>query len=150
MAILVNALIIAVVVLLHYEALRQLYTQIPRLPVPRRVHVLVAVFGALIAHFLEICVFALGLRWHIQTPGMGSLVGFENAGSENASLVDCIYVSFVNYTSLGYGEIVPVGPVRFLCGIEGLVGLVMIGWTASFIYIEMTRFWREPAENILP
>ncbi|MBT7370542.1 MAG: two pore domain potassium channel family protein, partial [Gammaproteobacteria bacterium] len=38
----------------------------------------------------------------------------------------------------------PTGHLRFLSGLESLVGLVLIGWTASFIYVEMTRFWREP------
>jgi hypothetical protein len=31
--------------------------------------------------------------------------------------------------------------VRFLAGLEGLTGLIMIAWTASFMYIEMQKFW---------
>jgi hypothetical protein len=45
------------------------------------------------------------------------------------------------YTSLGIGDIVPVGNLRFLAGLETLTGLVLITWTASFMYIEMQRFW---------
>lgn len=59
------------------------------------------------------------------------------------TLTDCTYFSFATYTSLGFGDVVPTGPIRFLAGIESLVGLVMIGWTASFLYVEMTQFWSD-------
>ncbi|NIQ12844.1 MAG: two pore domain potassium channel family protein, partial [Candidatus Dadabacteria bacterium] len=46
------------------------------------------------------------------------------------------------YTSLGMGDIYPLGrPIRFLTGLESLTGLVLITWTASFLFIEMQRFW---------
>ena len=28
-----------------------------------------------------------------------------------------------------------------ICGIESLVGLLMVSWTASFTYLEMRRYW---------
>jgi hypothetical protein len=31
--------------------------------------------------------------------------------------------------------------MRFMAGVEGLVGLVLIGWSASFTYLEMQRYW---------
>ena len=56
-----------------------------------------------------------------------------------------MYFSIVNYTSLGYGDLVPVGSLRILCGVEALTGLVLIDWTASFTYVEMQRYW--PVED---
>ena len=50
--------------------------------------------------------------------------------------------SAITYTTVGFGDVVPVGPIRFLSGMEALTGFVMIGWTASFTYLEMERFWR--------
>lgn len=138
LAILINCVVITVVVLIHYESLRRLYMYVPLLPLPRQFRVVVAVFGALVAHAVEVWIFAFAFHWYISIPDMGSLVG-----NHNGSFLDCVYFSFINYTSLGYGDIEPIGHVRFLSAIEGLVGLVMIGWTASFMYIEMTRFWRE-------
>ena len=44
--------------------------------------------------------------------------------------------SLVTYTSLGYGDIAPLGPARLLAGIESL-----IAWSASFTYLEMQRHW---------
>jgi hypothetical protein len=43
-------------------------------------------------------------------------------------------------TSLGFGDVYPVGEMRLVAGIETLTGL-MISWTASFTYLEMGRHW---------
>ena len=138
-AFLVNSLVIVLVVSVHYEVLHTLFTWMPRLPVPNRLKVVLAVIGALVAHAIEIWIFALTFYWLIGQGGHGTL-----QRNFDGSLLDCAYFSFTTYTSLGYGDIEPAGHLRFLAGLEGLVGLVMIGWTASFIYVEMTRFWREP------
>jgi hypothetical protein len=31
--------------------------------------------------------------------------------------------------------------LRYLTGIESLAGLLLITWSASFLYIEMVRYW---------
>ena len=64
-------------------------------------------------------------------------------GNFDGSLLDCVYFSFTSYTTLGFGDIVPFGDLRFLTGLESLTGLVLITWTASFLYLEMTRYWDE-------
>jgi len=50
-----------------------------------------------------------------------------------------LYLSFSTYTSLGIGDIYPTNELRLLCGVEALVGLLMIGWSASYIFLEMRR-----------
>lgn len=60
-----------------------------------------------------------------------------------AAIFAHVYFSFTTYTSLGYGDIVPVGPARFIAGLESLMGLVLIAWTASFTYFEMTLYWED-------
>jgi hypothetical protein len=62
-------------------------------------------------------------------------------GNFGGSLYDCVYFSFTTYTTLGFGDIQPHGELRFLAGLEALTGLVLITWTASFLYLEMTRYW---------
>jgi len=32
--------------------------------------------------------------------------------------------------------------LRFLSGTTAITGFVMIGWSASFTFLEMQRFWR--------
>ncbi len=63
-------------------------------------------------------------------------------GEFTLSLLDCTYFSFVSYSSLGLGDIYPTGWLRFLTGLETLTGLVLITWTASFMFIEMQKFWK--------
>jgi hypothetical protein len=132
-----NSLVVAIVVIIHYEFLFQMSSSIPRLQIKHRFRVLACVFGALIAHAIEIWVFALGYFFMSRVAGWGSLSG--GAGG----LMDCGYFSFVTFTTIGYGDIVPIGSLRYLAGIEALTGLVLITWTASFLYIEMQRFWNE-------
>jgi len=38
-------------------------------------------------------------------------------------------------------DIEPLGNLRYLIGVESLTGLVLITWTASFLYYEMQRHW---------
>jgi len=54
-----------------------------------------------------------------------------------------LYFSFTVYTTVGFGDIYPQGELRFLTGIESLTGLVLITWTASFLYVKMTRYWTD-------
>jgi hypothetical protein len=44
---------------------------------------------------------------------------------------------------VGFGDLAPVGPIRFLAGTTALTGFVLITWSASFTYLEMARDWRE-------
>jgi len=137
MYIIINSITVAIAFLLHYELLYRLSNLIPKLPVPPRLRILVALFGALFAHVLEIWIFAFVYYFMITHPGYGELVG-NFAGS----LLDCSYYSFTTYTSLGFGDIEPHGHIRFLSGLEALTGLMLITWTASFLFIEMQRFWK--------
>ena len=56
--------------------------------------------------------------------------------------LDFVYVSATTYSTLGYGDLVPSGPLRLVFGTESLVGFLMITWSASFAYLEMQRYWR--------
>ena len=48
------------------------------------------------------------------------------------------------------GDLTPSGPMRLLAGVEALNGLLLIGWSASYIYISMERFWsRDPLGPVL-
>ena len=80
--------------------------------------------------------FAIGYYLLIRSGHFGSL-----SGQFNGTLLDCSYFSFTTYTSLGFGNIAPLGYLRFLVELEALTGLVMITWTASFMFIKMQQFW---------
>ncbi|OUR71995.1 ion transporter [Methylophaga sp. 41_12_T18] len=132
----INSLLITLTVIIHYELLYNLAVKLPLLPVKPRLRVLCGVFIILLAHIIEIWLFAFAYFLMINIDGLGSL-----SGNFNQSLLDCSYFSFTSYTTLGFGDIVPTGHIRFLTGLESLTGLVMITWSASFLFIEMQKFW---------
>jgi hypothetical protein len=69
-------------------------------------------------------------------------------GSHRPSVLDCLYLSATTYSSLGYGDVIPEGTLKLLAATEVLIGLVLIGWTASYLYISMERFWeKEPKQT---
>lgn len=135
-AFMINAVVIALVVGLHYEFLRRLSGIMPHLPVAPRARILVGVFGALVAHVFEIWIMAAVYWFKIQADGFGHLAGEIGNG-----FWDCVYFSFITYTTVGYGDIYPIGLIRYLAGLESLIGLLLITWTASFLFVEMSRNW---------
>ena len=38
-------------------------------------------------------------------------------------------------------SVYPLGGLRLMAGIETVTGLMMIGWSASFTYLTMEKFW---------
>jgi hypothetical protein len=60
-----------------------------------------------------------------------------------ALFFDLVYLSAMSYTTVGFGDVAPIGPIRFLTGTEALTGFVLIAWSASFTYLEMERYWKE-------
>lgn len=134
--ILMSALLVVATSFLHYEVLRVLHMTLPRLRVPRRSKLLVVVVASFLAHAAEILLYAGAFYALVVWLASGQLVG---PGA--FSFGSCLYFSAETYTSLGFGDITPVGPVRMLAGVEALNGLLLIGWSASFTYISMERFW---------
>ena len=55
------------------------------------------------------------------------------------SRADLVYFSFVNYTTLGYGDIVPVERWRLLGPITALNGVLLIGWSTAVIFEVLRR-----------
>ncbi|HMN75414.1 MAG TPA: potassium channel family protein [Burkholderiaceae bacterium] len=131
-------LLISTTTVIHYEALRVLSRRLPALRIASRSKLLVVIFATFVAHTLEIAVYGVALFVLVKDFGVGKL-----QGTLGFSFINCLYFSAETYTTLGFGDIVPVGPVRLLAGTETLNGLLMIGWSASFAYLAMERFWRE-------
>ena len=132
----VNIMVIATVVMIHYEFMYRFTLLMPRMNIRHRFRIVLGVFGALCAHAVEVWIFALSFFWMHHADGWG-----EFEGNFEGSLMDCVYFSFTTYTTLGFGDVVPHGELRYLTGLEALTGLVLITWTASFLYLEMTRYW---------
>lgn len=137
-SILIISGLVSLTVVIHYEMLRLLWVYIPRLQMRHRVRVIIGVFGTICAHIIEVWIFGLAFYLMITYGDFGTLEGMFDG-----SLTDAVYFSFMNYTTVGYGDIVPSGQLRFLAGMEAITGLSLITWSASFMFMEMMKFWEE-------
>ncbi|MFC4863101.1 potassium channel family protein [Pseudomonas sp. MAHUQ-62] len=137
LAILVNILVVLMAVIIHYEFLLRLNLLMPKLKIWHRSRIIFGVLGALVAHAVGVWIFAISYFLMIRAEGWGTLTG-----RFDGSLLDCVYFSFTTFTTIGFGDIEPVGSLRYLTGLEALTGLVLITWTASFLFIEMQKYWK--------
>ena len=78
---------------------------------------IMAVFGLVFLHTVEIWTYALLYIW------LGALHGFEPA----------LYFSTVCFTTLGLGDIVLGPEFRIISAIEAANGLILFGWTTAFL-----------------
>ena len=56
---------------------------------------------------------------------------------------DRLYFAFVNYTTLGYGDVVPVRRWNLLGPMTALNGVLLIGWSTAVIFEVLRRALRE-------
>lgn len=130
--------VVGACVLVHYEGLAWMSRRLLRRhdANPRR-KVLLGVLGVLSLHVAELWLFGTAFWGLGLLDGTGKVVGADPLG-----LLDAVYLATMSYTTVGFGDVSPVGPIRFLAGTCALTGFVMITWSASFLFLEMERFWR--------
>lgn len=130
--------LLALTTAIHYEVLGLLNNRLPTLKLPNRAKLLAVMFTAIFAHGVEIMLYGLAVYTIMHVADVGML-----KGPGGTSLANCMYLSAETYSSLGFGDVVPLGPIRLITGVEALNGLLLIGWTASYAYIAMERFWND-------
>jgi hypothetical protein len=140
---LITMSMVALCVAIHYEVLYRLGGFVESLMVSPRQEVITGVILALTAHVIEIYIFAGGYYYALEFSNIGGFTGT----SKMEDFFDCVYLSFVTYTTLGFGDIVPHGWVRFMVGTEAMMGLVQIAWTASYLYMQMEHHWGHAATS---
>jgi hypothetical protein len=92
------------------------HTEQPRLHL---MAVMVPTAAALmVAHTLEVVVWAL----------VYLIIGAAPEGS------DLLYFAFVNYTTLGYGDITPVPAWRLTGPMTAMNGILMFGWSTAVLF----------------
>jgi hypothetical protein len=77
----------------------------------------------MMAHGFEVLVWALTYK----------MVGAAPPGA------DVIYFAFVNYTTLGYGDVVPVERWRLMGPTTAMCGVLMFGWSTAVIFDVLRR-----------
>ena len=134
--------------LLMYEALRFAWRF---MVVSRRRHgrILYALAAPFIIHVVAIWIYGAAYFVLIRYfSGLGTLVSINAQEHIDAfSLLTSGYFSAATYTSLGFGDIVPVGHMRMIAGAEALNGLLLIGWLVTFSFLAMEEFWERPTRR---
>ena len=135
----IGVIVSIVAVVIHYEAFNLLTLFIEKRERLRRHHMLVVMMGIIIAHLLEAAVF--GAMFWVRKEMMDlDVFNVKN----NLSLLDYYNFSLENYTSLGYGDLYIEGSRgRFLSAFESLIGLILISWSASFMFLIMSKDWEK-------
>lgn len=129
----IATMLVLVTLFVHYEALHRVSVWMPKAVLSGHASMLVVVTAAVFAHLIEIGIYA-GCYYLMESRLDLGRIG----GDVEGNWLDYFYFSMAMYTTLGVGDLLPRGPMRLVSGIESLVGLLMITWSASFTYA-----WRE-------
>lgn len=127
---LISVLTIAVQALATILVIRMGHIAARRLAPRRKVVTLILVMatsGVLLtlAHFVEVAV------WAELYDLLGVIVR-----------KDAYYLAFVNFTTLGYGDIVPVYQWRLLGPITAANGMLLFGWSTAVLFAVLSRALR--------
>ena len=141
----IGAVLICISWLSMYEILGIVWRILPRLSVNPRLCVMLIGIPIFLAHIISIWLYALIYFLIENYTSLGAIIGHDRVTGINIeSFFDCLYFSAATYSSLGLGDLYPTRHLRMLVGAEVLNGLVMIGWTISFTYLTMEKFWLQP------
>ncbi|WP_372722951.1 potassium channel family protein [Immundisolibacter sp.] len=121
-------------VLFHYEALRLIGSAAVAVRQHRRA-VLVIIFGVVATHVVEILVYAFAMYLGHRL-GLGTFVG-----EPHPQAAQYVYFSAETFTTLGLGDIYPTGSLRLIASLEPLIGMLLIGWSGSYTYLAVQRYW---------
>ena len=116
-------------VLIHWLA--RLHRLLESPSAPRPVGLLLRLFMSIVLlHLIQVGVWAV-VFWRAQ---------------ELPNLETALYFSLATYTTIGFGDVV-IGPGwRVLAGIEGLTGILLVGWSTAFVFAVVNRMyenWRQ-------
>jgi ion channel len=118
--IVIHALVMTAVVRVALRAAARATTH----PSARLISVMVATVSVLMAaHACEVLVWALAY-------------GIVDVAPADADLV---YFAFVNYTTLGYGDVTPVQRWRLLGPLTAMNGVLLFGWSTAVIFEVLRR-----------
>jgi hypothetical protein len=143
-AIVMAVMLVVATTAMHYEGLRLTYRRVVAMRLRSRQKILVAMLFVFCIHFLEMGLYAAVFWFADRGIDIGGFAGVHDFGP-----FSYFYFSAETFTTLGLGDIYPVGPLRLLASIEPINGLMLLGWSASFTYYLMQRFWDEEGRTAL-
>lgn len=133
----ISALMVLLTITLQYEIKRAIWNVLPRLKRYPRVMINVLVLALLAGHTISVWLY--GIAYWVLDVKL-SVHGLSSGAHEN-DFISYIYFSASTYSSLGFGDMYPLGPLRMLAGVEVLNGLLMIGLSVTLTYWAMEKLW---------
>jgi hypothetical protein len=119
-----NIVIHAVIMTMVVGLVRKVAARKTSYSIARLISVMVVVVSVLMAaHVSEVAVWALSYR-------------IVDAAPEGT---DLLYFAFVNYATLGYGDITPVPSWRLLGPLTAMNGVLLFGWSTAVIFEVLRR-----------
>lgn len=96
------------------------------------------------AHIVEIIFYAVIYRLASGPLGLGSF-----AGEKVMTTMDYFYYAAETYSTLGYGDILPLGDLRLIASIGPLNGILLMAWSGSFLFavVQNTLLQRPGADS---
>jgi hypothetical protein len=114
-----NIAIHALTMVVILRSRRMVHANVPSRPTLRLIGIMTATVSILMAgHLLEITIWSIAYQF----------VGAAPEGS------DSLYFAFVNYTTLGYGDVLPVERWRLLGPMAAMNGVLLFGWSTAVIF----------------
>lgn len=114
-----NIIVHAAVTMIAIRIARAAARRSPSRPLLYLASVMIAIALVLMAaHTLEVFVWSVAYA-------------VVNAAPDDANLV---YFAFVNYTTLGYGDVTPLAKWRLLGPMTAMNGVLMFGWSTALIF----------------
>ncbi|HEX3809717.1 MAG TPA: potassium channel family protein [Rhizomicrobium sp.] len=135
--------LLVVTVLFHYEGLFRISRAVDAFTAGQRTRLVLIMFGVIVLHLVEITLYAVAYWFGDIVVNIGDFAG------RAVTFKDYLYFSAETYTTLGLGDIYPIGDLRMIASIESLNGLLLLGWSASFTYLAMQKYWSEHSQKIL-
>jgi hypothetical protein len=137
LATLISMVLIVVSTMLFYEILAAVWLLLPKLKGRPRTQIVTTVMISFFGHALVVWMFGISFYLLDVVFHVGTLRGADVGNG----FLQYIYFSGVNYSSLGLGDVYPTGEIQqLLIGVEGILGLMLIGWTVAITYLVTQKY----------
>lgn len=118
---------------LHFLILGKSHRYLTQRKLPDLLGFLLMLVAATIGQIIAAGIFAAAF-WFSSEAKLG---GFQM--TEQGGWMEIYYFSLVNLTTLGLGDIIPLGHLKLLAAIEAMTGFLLISCSASHIFMMMQK-----------
>jgi hypothetical protein len=122
-------------VFVFHEVLAHVWLALLPLEGRMRLQICITMVACLLSHTICIWLFAAVYFVMENWLHLGALHGVHNY-----SLISYAHFSSATYSSLGFGDLYPTGPLQMIASIEVILGLMLIGWSVAFTYLVMDKY----------